>query len=306
MILITGADGYLGYNIYNEFKKKKYKIIGTTKKINKIHKLNIDFENFNINEKKFGKLKIDTIIHLVSLNQIKAEENFNKAKKISIDGTKKLIEFAIKNNIKKFIYFSTAQVYGKNLTGVVTENTTLSPINNYAKIHKMTEDLCNKYSKHFKYGVIILRLSNIIGSPGRPDKKLWKLVCNDFCNQAIRKNKIMLKSSGSQTRDFLSIKSLNQIIENVVNKKDLKNKFNIFNVGSGNSITVLKLAETVQERAEKLFNKKPEIIIKGKSKNIQINYVYNIDKMFKYKFNYIKNDIIKEIDNTLIYCNSIK
>ena len=167
MILITGINGYLGFNIYNYFKKKNYKIYRTSRKKNKNSICLIDFEKPRIKLNFLKKFDIKIIIHQVSLNQQDCLKYPEIANKVSIDGTTKIIDIAKKLKVQKIIYFSTAQVYGSNLIGYVNEKTKPMPINNYSMMHLNVEKLLNKNSKFFPDGIFVLRLSNIFGSPNQ-------------------------------------------------------------------------------------------------------------------------------------------
>lgn len=306
MILITGINGYLGHNIYNHFKNKKYKIYGTSRKKNKNSICLIDFEKPRIKLNLLKKLDIKVIIHQVSLNQQDCLKFPELAHNVSINGTFKIIEIARKLGVKKIIYFSTAQVYGSNLIGYVNEKTKPIPINNYSMIHLKVEKILQRNSKFFSNGTFILRLSNIFGSPNRKELKYWKLVCNDLCYQAINNKKIFLKSSGKQYRDFFSIKSLFEILENVINTNLFRNKSYTFNVGNGKSKSILSLAKIIQKRCNILFKYYPSININKSYKEISNKYTFGVEKLHNSKINYKSENFIQSIDDTLSYCAKMR
>ena len=51
-----------------------------------------------------------------------SEKKPKLAYKLNLDYTNKIFIEASKQNVKKFIYFSTSQVYGNDLKGIVKEN----------------------------------------------------------------------------------------------------------------------------------------------------------------------------------------
>ena len=69
----------------------------------------------------------------------------------------------------------------------------------------MAEEYLYKNAHKSKTNVIILRVSNIIGSPNSSKLKTWKYVANDLCLQAHKDKKIILQTQGLQKRDFLYI-----------------------------------------------------------------------------------------------------
>ena len=62
----------------------------------------------------------------------------------------------LSKGLKKFIYFSTIHVYGKNQNGFVSENQTITPFNAYALTHALSEEICNYYNRKTETNVLIL------------------------------------------------------------------------------------------------------------------------------------------------------
>lgn len=282
-ILITGANGFLGYEIY-KFLQKKYKVIGTSKsKTKQFIKL-----NYPSNKIKEDTLKnVRTVIHLASLDRDEVKKNINLSKKINIKFTEDLINKSIKKNVKNFIFFSTIGVYGHNLKKNVDESIKPKPKDFYSKLKYITE---KKILKKKNIRVIILRVSNIIGKPTKISSGFLKLFLQDICISALNNNKIILKSDGKQYRDFLELKVLLKIIAKLLNSiHKLKNNV-IFNISNGKSSQIIKISENVR----KIIKKTSKInisIIKGKKskekkyqirnkkiKNfLNINFSYNQD-----------------------------
>ena len=203
MILITGASGFIGGALSDYLEKANFKIRRSAR--NKISQNYFMLNLENSSEIENSCKEVNVVIHLASLDYLQSEKNFSEAKKINFHATKKLYKEAVKNNVSKFIYFSTAHVYGENLKDCVSETTDLKPLSNYAKTHLMAEEYLYKNAHKSKTNVIILRVSNIIGSPNSSKLKTWKYVANDLCLQAHKDKKIILQTQGLQKRDFLYI-----------------------------------------------------------------------------------------------------
>ena len=71
-----------------------------------------------------------------------------------------LHSFQKKQNLKRFIYFSTVQVYGRIPTIVLNEDIKTAPLNQYALTHLMSENINNYYNRSSKIDCINIRLSN--------------------------------------------------------------------------------------------------------------------------------------------------
>ena len=158
---------------------------------------------------------------------------------------------AIGSNLSQFVYLSTFHVYGVNGHGIVTEKTPLAATHPYATTHALSEHYISMYARQKGYGTALIRLSNGYGAPLYADVNRWTLVVNDLCRQAITQQKIVLRSSGLQVRDFVEMSDIIQAIELVVNRP--KRDIQIYNVGGLKTYTVLDVAQTVQRIYTELY-----------------------------------------------------
>jgi nucleoside-diphosphate-sugar epimerase len=244
--------------------------------------------------------KINVILHLASLDHIESKLNKKESHKVHILGTKNLLELSKKIKIKKFIYFSTINVYGKNLKKEVFEKTNTHPTNNYSRAKLIAENIIYKYSLNSKTEFIILRLSNIISEPKYLRDNFRNLLLNEICFQLLNHNSIKLFSDGKQTRDFVSIKDLAFFTKNLIKKK-IKKNFEILNFCSGKNISIKKFTNLVIKRYEILYNKKPKITFGSKVN--QLKYKISNVKIKKMKLIKKFSSYIDHIDATLRFCN---
>tara|TARA_B110000858_G_C17801381_1_gene475490 strand:+ start:970 stop:1881 length:912 start_codon:yes stop_codon:yes gene_type:complete len=303
MILITGADGFIGKSIAYYLSKKNFKVLKAIRRFRNTS----DTIKLDLNEPKDIEnacKKIDTIIHLAGLNRDQCDENKKKAFLINTTGTKNLLKQAIKEKIKTFIFFSTIHVYGKDLKGVITENHKTIPFDNYAKSNLIAEQHCIEMAKNSEISLIIFRVSNVIGLADIEKDSYWKLVANNFCLQAVKNKEIKIKNDGLDKRDFISINSIEQLIENVVSLKEKKINTNIFNIGSGITISIKDLAHLVKDEYLKLF-RKPIKINYGNIKSENSNFQFNTDKIIKSELILNSHDIRDNIRDILIFCNKL-
>jgi nucleoside-diphosphate-sugar epimerase len=219
-ILITGANGFLGYELF-KFLAKKNKVIGTSKKKSKYF-IKLNYPRDVINKKCLNN--VETVIHLASLDRDQVKKNIDLSKKINVQFTEDLIDKCIEKKVKNFIYFSSIGVYGNNLKNKINEDKKPKPTDTYSKLKYETEKkILNK--KNIR--VVILRVSNIVGAPSKISKGFIKLFLPDICISALKNSKILLKSDGNQYRDFLDLKVLLKIIKKllvVINKLKVKNQ----------------------------------------------------------------------------------
>lgn len=106
----------------------------------------------------------------------------------------------------KFIHLSSAAVYGNPLSLPITENAEISPLSPYG-FHKMiSEEICREYYQLFKIPIVIIRPFSVYGN-GLRKQLLW-----DLCTKLQEGNEVSLFGTGNETRDFIHIKDLVQII----------------------------------------------------------------------------------------------
>ncbi len=182
-VLITGGAGYIGsHTVKKLLEKTKYDLIvidnlstGSLKTINTLKNIR-DFEFLEVDLKEVDKVadiiknyNIDVIIHFAA--SIIVSESIVDPLKYYMNNTINttyLIDIAISNGVKKFIFSSTAAVYGEpsNIpTKGIDENYETSPINPYGMSKLMSERILKdsaKSSSNFKY--VIFRYFNVAGA----------------------------------------------------------------------------------------------------------------------------------------------
>ena len=87
--------------------------------------------------------------------------------------------------------------------------------------------------------IIGLRFFTVYGIHGRPDMFIFK-----FLNSLFTKKKFYLFNKGNHYRDYTHINDVNNIILGLI-KKNIKNKFQIFNICSSKAININKLAKVI-------------------------------------------------------------
>ena len=206
-ILITGGSGFIAGRLAKHFSLKFKKVLLVTRKKNlkldlpdNVQIKNIDWDNqFNLENLCDN---IDIIFHTAGMNAKIAKKDPKKADIFNGYKTLKLIKSAIKKNVKKFIFLSTAHVYSNPLIGIINEDTKVTNAHPYATSNILAENFIIQSISDSKINGYIFRLSNVFGAPINIGSDCWHLAIQDICYQAIKNKKIILNSNGSQKRDF--------------------------------------------------------------------------------------------------------
>lgn len=313
-ILITGGLGYIGGRVANYLKEKdpSSNIFLTTRDIHR--KLPLWTDKFIpvqmdvLDESSIANCMknkdIDIIIHLAALNEIDSMKNPDLALEVNTKGTYRLLYLANINNINKFIYLSTFHVYGETSAGVITEETPTRPFHPYAISHRAAEDFVAFFNHYHKMDTLILRLSNGYGYPMHKEINRWTLAFNDFCKQAVTTSRIVLKSSGKQFRDFISLHDVARAIYHFLFAIPDKWGDGLYNLGGDRSLSILKVVQIISDTYQEKYRKKiKEIKIESNSHNLACPkpFKYSIEKIKKTDFR-LKNNITKEIKKTMSLC----
>lgn len=266
-ILVTGANGYIGARLSNFLSQSGYEVTAHCfPNIPNDEKWKNSIKHFIVGDirdesviEEMALCNIDTLIHLISLDHNQSNLlPFNDVLSINVNPTGNLLKKFIEKGLRKFIYFSTFQVYGKSDKTLISEDDKPSPLNVYGLTHLLSEQICNYFHSQSKIDCVSVRISNSYGSPVFMDNNCWWLVINELCKEAFISQKIQLKSDGSPLRDFIHYSDLCRAIKILIDK-DKKDENNIYNIASGHTLSILEIANKVRDIYKVLYKKELNI-----------------------------------------------
>ena len=313
-ILITGGLGYVGGRVacYIKEKNPNLNIFLTTRNKNK--KLPSWTEKFTVLQMNvmdaasivdcIKDRNIDVIIHLASLNAVESKKAPELALEVNTGGTYKLLNVANIYNVNKFIFFSTFHVYGDTSDTVITEETLPKPFHPYAITHRAAEDFVNYFKHYHGMKTLIFRQSNGYGYPMDINVDTWALVFNDICRQAITSGKIILKSSGKQYRDFISLQDAAMAVYHFIFVIPDEWGDGMYNLGGNCVMSISDVAQKISDVYKSKYKKDIEEIrttSNNSSSIISKPIKYSIEKIAGTGFS-LKGDMIYEIERTMDLC----
>lgn len=247
-VLITGVNGFVGGYLFSRLKSLEHSIYGLG--IEPYSPYDLDgYYPVDIAKKFELNQEFDAIIHLAALNRttIGADIDSQIFCQINVEGTKNIIESC---QYSKFIYISTAAVYEKD-SEVITENSPIAPVGNYAKTKYEAELLCQSLILHKK--LIILRPVNISGAG---QKKIAAVPL--FFERANNHQALELSVSSSKTIQLLDVTDFTQAISQCLNFSGS----GIYNLAPEDSMTMLQLVNKILC----LCDSKSSIVLKEEKK----------------------------------------
>jgi len=308
-LLITGGLGYVGGRLSKYLADFSYQVlVGTRKKRERISWLptgklvQIDWQSKKC-LKEICK-NVDVIIHAAGMNAQECLQDPVAAMECNALYTASLLQAALFQNVRRFVYFSTAHVYASPLVGKITEDLCTQNLHPYASSHRAGEDVVRAVHNQGDIEGVVIRLSNSYGAPIFPQANCWMLIINDICRQAVISHKIKLKSSGNQQRNFIPMTEVCRATTHLLGLPSKNLGDGVFNVGWTKSWSIMEMANCVSLRAEKIMGKKVEIVCQIDSNNENIKSLeYDTSKLLKSGFQVGgQGPIETEIDNLIYFC----
>lgn len=267
-IFISGACGMIGSFIIDVImcRNEKYQdnctIIANGRNESKIKerfKKYLNNNNFryyikDINETLDISENIDYIIHAASnTHPIAYFQDPVGTIITNVIGTNNLLAYATKNNIKKFVFLSTVEIYGENkgdeekfdedYLGYINCNKVRA---GYPESKRTGEALCQAYKEKYNLNILIPRLPRIYGPTMlMTDSKAM----SQFIKKAINNEDVILKSEGNQYYSYLHVADAVSGILTIL--RDVKSG-EAYNLASENSnITLKELANIIADFNDK-------------------------------------------------------
>ena len=172
---------------------------------------------------------------------------------VNITGTMVMLESAVRNGVKKFVFASSSSVYGNNEKVPFNETDNVDfPISPYAATKKAGELLCHTYSRLYDIDMTCLRFFTVYGPRQRPDLAIHKFARLIEAGEAIP-----VFGDGSMRRDFTYI---DDIIDGVVAAMDTCNGYEIYNLGESRPVRLDELILAIEKALgkEAIINRLPE------------------------------------------------
>lgn len=250
--IVTGGAGFIGSHISKFLIEQNHDVIviddlrrGNSNNLTEIED-KISFEKINIlNFKEMQEIAkdIDGIFHQAGLGSVpqsfKEPEEYYKVNAI---GTENILKLGQECNCK-VVYASSSSVYGNQTQFPIKENFEKNPLNPYGTSKLQAEKFASEYASN-GVKVIGLRYFNVFG---KGQTGSYAGVITKFIEKIKHKEQPEIFGTGEQIRDFV-------FVEDVANANllSMKNEieFGFFNVGTGNSYSILEIANMIINAAK--------------------------------------------------------
>lgn len=239
-ILITGVNGFIGSHMAEKCLNDGYNVIGID--INSISVIDaIKYYQLNLYEDTIDDiLKIYcpfALIHCAGMADVNYSVQHPDSDFVSNVVIVRKVLYSVKNVAKstRFIFLSSAGVYGNPISNPISEKHEKNPISPYALHKVLAEDICWYFVKQYHIDVRVLRIFSAYGV-GLKKQIFWDM------GQKVKKyRKLELFGTGKETRDFIYIDDLVCAIQLIMETE--KTDESIYNVANGVEIKIRDAAE---------------------------------------------------------------
>ena len=260
--LITGGAGYIGSHIATQLAQDNQEVVvydslisGLPSRLpsNVMLEVGDVRDEFNVHS-VLKKYKVRYILHLAALKSV--EESFKKEKEynsVNVDGTRILLKAAIYNNIERFIFSSSAAVYGVSDSTQVSEKNSIRPISPYGKTKYEAEKLLLNAVAENKISGCSLRYFNVGGrlNPLLSDMNVSNVIpiflqiLREGGTARIFGNDFETRD-GTCERDYIHVCDVAMAHCHVLKTK-VEDLLPVFNLGTGRGTTVYELINLISE-----------------------------------------------------------
>lgn len=163
----------------------------------------------------------------------------------NVKGLLRVLELCAKSQAPRLVFASTSGVYGNSEHARKSEQDLPRPTTVYAATKLAGEQLLDMYRSRIGFDDVALRFFNVYG-PGQSTKHPYANVTCRFSHAAAKGSAVQLYGDGSVTRDFIYI---DDVVEAVLTVAFEKTRHRVYNVGTGRSVSIADLLDTVQRLA---------------------------------------------------------
>lgn len=264
--LITGAAGFIGFNLSKRLLDEGHEVVGLDM-FNDYYSVELkedrarilgEYDNFTLSrinmanaadvEALFKDHNFTHVVNLAAQAGVRYSiENPQAYIDSNIIGFFNIMDCCRRYEIKHFVYASSSSVYGLNTNMPLSEHAGVNhPISLYAASKKSNEMMAHSYSHLFNLPTTGLRFFTVYGPWGRPDMALFL-----FTKAIIEGKPINVFNYGKMERDFTYIDDIVEGVVRVMKKPATPNAdwepkdpdpatssapFRIFNIGNNNKV----------------------------------------------------------------------
>jgi UDP-glucose 4-epimerase len=274
-ILLTGGCGFIGSHCAVELLLSEYNVIiidnlanSSDEILNGIEAITNkrpvfykgDLANYNDINQVFVDHKIEVVMHLASHKAVpESITNPLKYYNNNITGLLNLLNCMEQHNVRKFIFSSSATVYGEPKCLPLTEESVINTLNPYGRTKLFSEEILKDCAATGNLQVICLRYFNPVGAhssgiigenPTNTPSNLFPVIMSIY--QGKREYLEIFggdydTADGTCIRDYIHVVDLSLGHVKALRYFNDNTRFEVFNLGSSTGYSVLQIKESFEK-----------------------------------------------------------
>lgn len=246
-ILVAGAGGYIGIPLCERLAKEDHEVIALDRYFFGKEPSNCRIWKDDIRSVAAHDIKdtgVEAVVDLAGLsNDASCEINARYTRQINEVGGKNLFDCAVQAGVRRYVYSSSASVYGAGIHKELKEHDETAPLTAYAR-SKLAVERHFIASRH-DIEAVILRNSTVFGLAPR---MRFDLAVNGMARRALKDKSIYVMGGGDQWRPFIHVRDVVDAFVWALNAPACDVAGHIYNIGfDSQQMTIETLAGMVSQ-----------------------------------------------------------
>lgn len=249
-ILITGVAGFIGRYVARYFSDQGWFVIGVDNSPPEnapVTNLSV-YQRLQLPDASLNSLILENLPEVCVHCAGRASVGLSITNPTADFYTNTALTFEILNALRlnapkcRFIFLSSAAVYGNPESLPVSETQSLFPLSPYGFHKWQCEQLCLEFSKVYDLQTASVRIFSAYG-PGLRRQVLW-----DICQKAVTQNAVKLQGTGNESRDFIHALDIAKALMLIAESAPMLGE--AYNLASGREVMISELANIVLDALE--------------------------------------------------------
>jgi UDP-glucose 4-epimerase len=262
--LVTGGAGFIGSHLVSRLLASGRKVrvldnLSTGKRENLPPHERLEFIEGDIRDTSAvasAMHGMQAVVHLAAVASVQASiDDPLGTHQTNLVGTINLLEAARQNSIARFVYASSAAVYGDSAQIPVAEDAHLNPLSPYAADKLAGEHYLDFYRRTYGLSTAAFRFFNIYG-PRQDPSSPYSGVISIFVDRLRARKPVTVFGDGRQTRDFVYVGDLVDVLVRTIENKSTADP--VCNIGRGVESSLLDLLEALEQLSGRRIERRHE------------------------------------------------
>jgi UDP-glucose 4-epimerase len=264
-VLVTGGAGFIGSRVAQHFAQQGFGV-RVLDDLSSGTRANCDAAWAFHEEDVCDAAALDratdgaeVVVHLAAFTSVpESFECFRECYHTNVLGTFNVLEACVRHRVRKLVFASSSAVYAELPDAPKTEEDCPDPISPYAVSKLEGEHLLEIYERTHGLASVAMRFFNVYG-PRQPADSAYAAAVPIFMQRGLRREPLTIYGDGHQTRDFVFVGDVAAAVFQAAESAET----GVYNVGTGQPVEVLELANTIVKLTEGTGEHRFEVLRPG-------------------------------------------